>query len=131
MEADDGESSGMLQMLANDEDGITQVGEEDDARSTQEPGLASRQDDGSSAADSTHQAKLGPPPPTVSVPAPAALACQHCGRGFAKRNGGMLSHIRACATKHGGTEGAVQNTGLSPPRVHTSADVKDLDVMLA
>jgi len=139
--ADAGASRG-LPLRAQDEDWEMQVSEGDDGDGfSQEKGLAAAlHDEGSApaaAADATHEAELGlAPPPTAtsvpsSVPPPAALACQHCGRGFAKRNGGMLSHIRACAAKLGGIEGAVQNTGLSPPRVHTSADTNDLDAMLA
>jgi len=139
--ADAGASRG-LPLRAQDEDWEMQVSEGDDGDGfSQGNGLAAAlHDEGSApaaAADATHEAELGlAPPPTAtsvpsSVPPPAALACQHCGRGFAKRNGGMLSHIRACAAKLGGIEGAVQNTGLSPPRVHTSADTNDLDAMLA
>jgi hypothetical protein len=61
-----------------------------------------------------------PPAPSHVEAAPASLACQHCGREFVKRTGGMLSHIRACAKRAGGERvGAVQRTGLSPPRAHT------------
>ena len=29
-----------------------------------------------------------------------ALSCEHCGKGFSMRNGGMLKHLASCHKKH-------------------------------
>ena len=75
-----------------------------------------------SAAPAASAARAPPPPPPQSpaperlegVEAASELHCPHCGRGFAKRSGGMTNHVRACANKGGGpaaTSGAGEREG--------------------